>query len=388
MTQEPGDAVVVEQPGDAFFRRLCVDASVGIIATDRELRVRFANAAAGRMLGRPVATMIGQPATALVPADHQAAAQRLIERALLQGEAGDLEFLYPGAGGPSSRAVVQPAGASDPMMHLAMLISPVADDEGERVGIALHMRNVTRRMQAAQERADAAKMSALGTLAGAVAHYFSNLLGGLVPRVDFALTQDNPEALRRALRSIATTLTQTGKLTQGLRAFAEGIHAVEQDESLVTVVERFVEGARPRLAKCGIVLETDVQPVAKRLPPRPVMTVLENLTANACEAMPEGGRLCLELFPSPDDQSVFLRISDTGPGIAEQDLPHVFEPFYTVQTGSVQAGGEHLGLGLPVVHGIVRCLGGTVTLCSGCRDGTICSIQFPCDAQAEREGSS
>ncbi|NLX20068.1 MAG: PAS domain-containing protein [Phycisphaerae bacterium] len=360
---------MISQPDDPFFRQLCTHAAAGIIAADEQLCIRFANAAASRILGLATESIVGQPISSLVPAERQAVAQRLFERALHQGETSDFEFCY--------------RDSPDHPVYLAVSISPVIDDPGERVGIALHIRDVTRRVQAMKTQAHDAKMASLGTLAGAVAHYFGNLLGGLVPTADFALSQDNPEALRRALRSIATTLTQTGRLTQGLRAFAEGIHAIEADECLSTIVQRFADDWQPRLAKRGIDLETSLQPVAKSLPPHPVMVVLENIATNACEAMPQGGKLRFDLATDADGRSVFLRIGDNGPGISEGDLPHVFEPFYTAITDTVRAGGEHLGLGLAVVHGIVRCLGGTVTLCSSAKDGTICSLQFPCDPPNE-----
>jgi PAS domain S-box-containing protein len=111
---------MISQPDDPFFRQLCTHAAAGIIAADEQLCIRFANAAAGRILGLATESIVGQPISSLVPAERQAVAQRLCERALRQGETSDFEFCY--------------CDSPDQPVYLAVSISPVIDDPGERCG--------------------------------------------------------------------------------------------------------------------------------------------------------------------------------------------------------------------------------------------------------------
>jgi signal transduction histidine kinase len=93
--------------------------------------------------------------------------------------------------------------------------------------------------------------------------------------------------------------------------------------------------------------------------------------------MPEGGTLRIETCVSADSTEMLLRISDTGLGMSEFDLRHAFEPFFTTKCEGTPGSSEHPGLGLAVVHGIVRSLGGAVTLASNAGEGTCCTVHLP-----------
>lgn len=354
---------MVEATDDAYFRHLCHHAGVALIATDARLRIRFWNAAASRIFGSTAEVMLGEPLLSVVPGERRALAERLLERALTRGETNSFEFPHR-----------DPAGGR---MFLAVCVSPIINDAGERIGVSVYIRDVTRRIETQQALADAAKMTALGTMAGAIAHHFNNLLGGLVTSADFAQTSDDPEALRRVLRTIVGTLGRASRLTVALLAFAEGEHTDSATAEAGDTIRRFVETIEPRLGQCRIRLETVLAAAGCRLPIRCLETLLDCLTSNACEAMPEGGTLRIELLKPPDRSEAVLRIADTGRGMSEEDLRHAFEPFYTTKAVDPAGAAAHPGLGLAVAHGIVRSLGGTVTLCSSPGEGTICSVQIP-----------
>jgi len=253
----------------------------------------------------------------------------------------------------------------------------VINNQGHRDGISVSVRDVTRRMELEHEIAEAQKMSALGTMAGAVAHHFNNFLGGIITSLDFAQTSDNPESLRRALQTTVKALSRANELTRSLLAFSEGARSDTSTEEISSTVERFIASVQPRLADHNIILETDLQPVASMVPAQSMQTILKHLTDNACEAMKEGGTLRIELGLSQDHRHVLLHLCDTGHGMPANELLHVFEPFYTSKEGHGADPSMHAGLGLAVVHGIVKELGGTVSLSCATGSGTVCRICLP-----------
>jgi signal transduction histidine kinase len=219
-------------------------------------------------------------------------------------------------------------------------------------------------------------MSALSTMAGAVAHHFNNLLGGVLTSIDFALATDDPAVLRRALRTTVSALSRANDLTVNLLSFAEGDRSPSSPEDAARTVNHFVESVAPRLAESQVKLETDVLAVTPIVPAKQLLTILDCLETNATEAMPDGGTLRIELLPGPG-HSLVLRVSDTGPGIPRDQLPYVFEPFFTTKRGGPPNDTMHAGLGLAVVHGLVKDLGGVVTVGPAEGGGTICTVCLP-----------
>lgn len=356
---------MADQPSDQFFRDMCHHAGIALIATDAEFRIRFWNAAAGRVFGGSAETMLGQQITSVVPFERRELAVRLLERSLFKGEVSEFEFPHR-----------SPTG--DPI-YLAVTISPIIEAGGERVGASVSVRNVTRRMELEREIGEANKMAALGSMAGEVAHHFNNVIGGIITSIDFVQNSDDVMMLRRVLKSTSASLARANQLIRSLLAFAEGDRSDSPSRDAAQTVLQFVERLGPPLEARGIRLETDLQPVPSLLPAKRVLTILERLTENACEAMPQGGVLRIEVAPGPDNRIV-IRVLDTGGGIAEEDLPHVFEPFFTTKAGSTGTG-THAGLGLAVVHGIVRELGGTVTIGPRPEGGTVSTVTLPANPE-------
>ncbi len=351
-------------PDESFFRDICLHSGMALIAADADLRIRFWNAAAGRVFGGSAETMLGESVTSIVPGERREHARRLIDRTLERGEVSEFEFQHRD---PSGRPT-----------FLAVTISPVIDHEQRRLGVSIFVRDVTRRMELVQEAGEATKMSALGSMVGAVAHHFNNLLGALITASDFAQQSDDPDVLRKALRTVISTLTRGSELTNSLLAFAEGDRRTTcSRDDLVGTIQQFIATIQTRLDAQNVRVEADLEPVRFSVPASRMLTVLDSLTVNALEAMPDGGTLRFELRGEADKRDVLLRVSDTGTGIAERDLAHVFEPFFTTKSEDGGGPSEHAGLGLAVVHGIIKELGGTVTLSVAENRGTACTIRLP-----------
>lgn len=344
-----------------YFELMSLGAGVGIVATDEHLVVRFCNGKAEDLLGRPAAELLGQQLIGIVPPERTDLASRLLERILQSRESSEFQLRYSRPNGQAAQ--------------LAITVSPVAEGDSCS-GMAVFIRDISRQITLLRDMAQAQKMAALESMAGAVAHHFNNILGGAITTADFALASDDPDLHKRTLGITVTVLSRANDLTHGLLAFAEGEHS---DSILVDVrqtVERYVAGLERTLASRHIQLETDIQPVKVSAPPKGITQVLDRLTANAVEAMPSGGILKIQLLPEGSDE-VVLRIGDSGPGISEHLLPRIFEPFFTTKQPERNRSSDHPGLGLAVVYGIVKDLGGMISVTSAPDEGTCFTVRLP-----------
>lgn len=349
---------------------LCADAGVAIIAANAALRITYWNPSASRLLGASQESMIGQSITGIVPGERRELAARLLNRALERGEISEFEFEYRDQQGNKA--------------DLAVTISPILDDTKVISGLSVILRNLTRRLDFEREQAQSRKMSALGGMAGAVAHHFNNLFGGIITSIDFAKESSDPRALRRALATTAASLERATEMTVRLLAFAEGDHSATDGQDMTRTVIDYLRDHIDDLQNRRIEMQSAVEEVDAELPAKLVRSLLDNLIANACEAMHTGGTLNVELRRVDAGKTILLRVSDSGVGLTEEQIWRAFEPFYTGKAQEI--GGEaHTGLGLAVVHGIVKDLGGSVTLGSGECGGAVCTIRIPAHCPTRRE---
>ena len=106
------------------------------------------------------------------------------------------------------------------------------------------------------------------------------------------------------------------------------------------------------------------------LDPDRINQILLNLYLNAIEAMEPGGKLQIEIFDSDENSQLNIRVADTGKGIAEKDLPKIFDPYFTTKSSGT-------GLGLAIAHNIVEAMGGTIEVKSEAGKGTAFTLRLP-----------
>ncbi|MHC4798691.1 MAG: sensor histidine kinase, partial [Planctomycetota bacterium] len=194
--------------------------------------------------------------------------------------------------------------------------------------------------------------------------------------IDFALQSGSLEKYRRALTTSLDALTRANKLTLRLLAFAEGRQGDASKNNITKTIKEYARAMETKLSEKNITLQQDLQEIDIHVPANQIQSILENIIDNACEAMPQGGNLHIDLKSDPHNKDIVLRVCDTGPGIDENNLDRVFEPFFTTKYTSQYGQNEHTGLGLAVVHGIVKELGGSVTLTKD-NKRTICTVRLP-----------
>jgi two-component system NtrC family sensor kinase len=234
------------------------------------------------------------------------------------------------------------------------------------------------------------RMASLGRLAATVAHELNNPLAGIVNYArlierdlrDHDLDDDRREELLQSIELVRREAARSGDIVRNLLLFARpstgGRTACDPNlllDRAVMLVRHHFEVHRIELDVGGA---QDIRPL--NCDPDQIQQALVALLINAVEAMPEGGRLSLAVRPLADDAIAF-DIEDTGTGIPEEVLPHIFEPFFSTKDGV-----HGLGLGLAVVYGIVRAHGGDINVDSHAGSGTRFTVRLPLDARRTRGG--
>jgi PAS domain S-box-containing protein len=272
----------------------------------------------------------------------------------------------------------------------AVVIDAIYDEEGNLIGFANIMRDVTERHEAraklrrAQEQlAQSQKMEALGQLTGGIAHDFNNMLMVVSGNAQILKRRLRNSKNLRAVEAIELASARGESLTRQLLAFSrrQALNpiVVNLSQRLVEIRDLLASSARGDI-KLLIDIRRNVWPVAVDI--HELELALINLVVNARDAMCGSGMITItarNLRLQPDDtpeglrgEFVGLTVTDTGCGIKADILPKVFEPFFT--TKQLDKG---TGLGLSQVYGLTHQSGGTVTITSEVGNGTSVTIYLP-----------
>ncbi|MHC4091107.1 MAG: two-component system sensor histidine kinase NtrB [Planctomycetota bacterium] len=351
---------------DDHYRLVCEQASVALISTDTDLRIRLWNSAAGQIFGASAAEMVGTSILPLIPAEKREAIERVLQRVIQQREVKRFQFTQRDREG--SRR------------HLAACVTPIVRTDGATQGLTTCITDITSFAELLQEAVQGRKMTALGELAGAVAHHFNNILGGLVTSVDFALAANDPTIEHRVLEQTARSLARASRLMDYLSAFAEGDHRPGDLGDLTEVILQAMDLVEPELAGAKIKLELNEQALPVTAVPRQqLLTVILNLIHNAVDAMPDGGVLRIDIEHVGD--CCLLRFTDNGCGMDEERLDRIFEPFYSTKSVASDSVVQATGFGLAVVHGVLQEIGGKISVASQPGKGTTVEVRVPCGAE-------
>ena len=241
------------------------------------------------------------------------------------------------------------------------------------------LRDITEQQDMEEQLRDSQKMEAVGRLAGGVAHDFNNILGIISGHAELLESSASSPLERGRAEKIISATEKAASLTRQLLAFGRKQVMTLKLLDLATVLEGISS-----MVDCLVGAEVQISIQAAknvglvRADQSQMEQVIMNLTANAREAMPEGGTLTITIDRSPSSDQpelppgdyVRLSISDTGAGISQEVQSRIFEPFFTTKkTGS--------GLGLSTVYGIVKQSGGYITVQSEAQRGSTFSVYLP-----------
>jgi len=344
-----------------------------VIAVDLDNRVIFWNRFAEQMYGWKAAEALGRRAMDLItPPELRGDGTQILD-VLRSGRSWQGEFTVMRRDGSQFQAYVAN--------------QPIFDGAGRVVGMVGASTDLTERKSLEQQLLQAQKMESIGRLAGGVAHDFNNLLTVISGTTEVVMAELPEGSRHRAdLVEVRRASQRAAELTQQLLAFSR--RQVVQPRVL-NVNDMMVESERmlKRLVGEDVTVTVTPSPEAAlvRVDPTQFQQVLLNLSVNARDAMPNGGRLTLAAssmtidavdaaqFPGrKSGPHVVIAITDTGVGMDEQTQRHAFEPFFTTKEP-----GRGTGLGLATVYGIVEQSGGTIELESRPGAGTTFRIFLP-----------
>lgn len=237
------------------------------------------------------------------------------------------------------------------------------------------------------------KMASLGKLSATVAHELNNPLAGILNYTKLlkrTLKEENGkvigdadhEEMLRWLDFVAQEAKRTGDIVRNLLLFARGSGSNQSQVRLREILDRSLMLIQHHLDISNVKLEKAIADGddAVTCDPDKIHQALVALLVNAVESMPNGGTLSLSMLLA--ESEVEIKIADTGGGIPDDVLPHIFEPFY-----STKGKAHGVGLGLAVVYGIVRKHGGNIQVTTQLGEGTTFCVTLPRVAELNEEDS-
>lgn len=250
---------------------------------------------------------------------------------------------------------------------------PVFNAAGVQERVVYYEKDVTEARKIEQRLQQSERLKALGTLAAGIAHEIRNPLATInfnAQMLERELSMSAPQ--QQMFEDLIQEIKKIDRIVQQVLHFARPREPQFLPNQLNEVVRYCIDLAKVHLRKAGIELVLDL---AEPLPLRvmdfnQISQVVMNLLINAIEAMPQGGRITLRTFEVSEREAVVLEVSDTGPGILEQDEARIFDPFFTRKS-------EGTGLGLSISRQILDRHGAYIELDTTVGSGSTFRIVFP-----------
>jgi PAS domain S-box-containing protein len=349
-------------------------AAEGVLISDTDWTILYVNPALEKISGYSKKEMIGARTDLLKSRKHDRRFYGEIKGTLKRGEVW------------SGRLVNQRKDGTE--YEAEVTASPVRDESGEIINFVAVHRDITHEAKLQRHLREAQKMEAIGTLAGGIAHDFNNILTAIMCYTEMAMAESaGIGRLSHRLNRVLMGCQRAKELVEQIITFSRQREREQKPVLINSIIKetlKLLSSSFPKtieidtnIERCSSVINAD---------PSQVHQVLLNLCTNAAYAMRETGgvlevtlqkidldetstRSRIDLKPGP---YVKLVVSDTGHGMDESVKERIFEPFFTTKPKE-----EGSGMGLSVVHGIVKGLGGAISVYSELGLGTTFNVYFP-----------
>lgn len=225
------------------------------------------------------------------------------------------------------------------------------------------------------------RLASLGKLSSSVAHEINNPLSGILVYTKLVhkllsnpdLTEAKKEVMLKHLKMIEAETKRCGDIVKGLLDFSKKDQEDFEPKHLHEILhETYNLMSHPvKIANISFVTDFTAKSDLIHCSPNQIKQACVAMLVNSTEAVSENGEIIVRTS-NPDQDTIKLEISDNGIGISAEDIPHIFEPFFSTKQ---QARG--IGLGLPIVHGIIQSHKGNIQVKSEPGHGTTISILLP-----------
>ncbi len=374
-----------------WFRNLFQSSPAAILVCDRDGRLLDANPAACRLYRASRAMLLQKSILELILPEEGQFKLRYFQDLFKKGQ-GQFE----GVTGARHKGQVPVDVRAKKFSH------------DETLALLLHIQDISVRQSLQKHLLYSTKMEAIQRLGGGIAHDLNNLLTVILGNAEFGLQAAKPtDATYKDLLNVEDAALQARDLVRQLLTFSRrhdsAPRLVDVNEVVRTHVQ-LLERVVPDDIKIETSLHTGLQHVLAD--PGALQEVFMNLSVNARDAMPNGGRLLIATENSNSAATLFqgasgpdtpgqgkrlqdgnfvkISVADVGTGMGGDVLPHIFDPFFTTKDAT-----KNTGLGLSVVYGVVNQHKGSIDVSSEPGDGTVFHVYLPAVRQSPKsEGTS
>ncbi len=361
---------VLEKDRDELARKVSLLAP-GTITADPEGRIGSWDSGASEILGYEEKEVKAKPLSMILSSPGS---ETLIDR--LKQTDGILDF---------DTIAIAKGGRSVPV---GLTLSARRDEEKRLKEISIFVRDMSHRSEDTMRLLHVTRLTAMIETAATVRHKLGEKLDNLVAHID--RIEDGvhePQEITTRLKRVVAHARSVQEVLDRLHQFSEirpkgNLRRLESSRLIQGIVEMIEEKWSDPFRKRGI--DFQINPDQRALPPirgelQELLTVFEHLIRNAVEAMPNGGKLILRT--RTDRKWVRLVLIDHGIGINLEEINRAFDPFFTTHP-------QNLGLGLSIVHGLIRTHQGEIGLESVPGQGTRVTVKLPAIPERSRTSAT
>ncbi len=339
----------------AFSDNLVVNMPIGLVALDDNQRITSLNNVAGSVLKLSPPEVTGENAGKILPAELWQLLENLdVEKGVIEKEI-DCSL---------QKGEMIPLEISATLLH---------DEDETFLGYVVLFKDLSEVRALRKEIARSQRLASIGRLAAGVSHEIRNPLSSIKGFATYFKERyhDVPEN-QQISNLMIQEVDRLNRVVGQLHEFARPIDISRKSIQIKGFLEDSLKLIERQTSEANISIKTDYDPELDEvfIDPDRINQVLLNLYLNAIESMDNGGSLTVRLVKDVKKNGIEIKISDTGTGITDDDLGHIFDPYFTTKASGT-------GLGLAIVHNIIEAHGGEIKIESRLGQGTTVRIFFP-----------